>query len=338
EYNDVLLTTYLSSMTKQLSVANELLDKQLFLTAGNGSGGGGGGSGWWALLAVIIAASVLLTIYQNAIVLFLAPYRSWTASTWWTPIAAIAVMVFFCIPPLVGRVIVVIIRGLFWGFWKGVLITLVGVILGEFLVFLAVRHFFLSWGEAQEEKHNVYASTATLLRSGGLWINTVVRLSFISGHVVTIVQAITNVRSWIFLVSIIPAMPRQVATVYIGSVFLSTDTSTATRSKIISYVLYGITFLFSVIAGLIVVRRVNKVYKGDEGQRKSLNAAERGGSDVEVFGEGSEEASEESDSTMVPIPKPKQRGSWSVYDVSSSEGSDQEGTPRAGMPRGRGRP
>ncbi|GAA5870823.1 hypothetical protein JCM16303_001596 [Sporobolomyces ruberrimus] len=62
EYNDALLTTYLSSLTKQLLTANELLDKQLLLVnstnnsgpsggrsggGGNGgqaSGGGGGGS------------------------------------------------------------------------------------------------------------------------------------------------------------------------------------------------------------------------------------------------------------------------------------------------------
>ncbi|GAA5961597.1 hypothetical protein JCM3765_002642 [Sporobolomyces pararoseus] len=47
EYNDALLTTYLSSLTKQLLTANELLDKQLLLVTSNSSGGGrsGGGGG-----------------------------------------------------------------------------------------------------------------------------------------------------------------------------------------------------------------------------------------------------------------------------------------------------
>ncbi|ORY90688.1 Mov34-domain-containing protein [Leucosporidium creatinivorum] len=46
EYNDVLLTTYLSTLTKQLNSANDLLDKQLLLVSGaNASGGGGGGRG-----------------------------------------------------------------------------------------------------------------------------------------------------------------------------------------------------------------------------------------------------------------------------------------------------
>lgn len=49
EYNDALLTTYLSSLTKQLLTANDLLDKQLLLVntnaAGGGRGGGGPGSG-----------------------------------------------------------------------------------------------------------------------------------------------------------------------------------------------------------------------------------------------------------------------------------------------------
>ncbi|GAA5864757.1 hypothetical protein JCM3774_006063 [Rhodotorula dairenensis] len=46
EYNDVLLTTYLSALTKQLETANALLDKQLLLVSaqpgGKGDGGGGG--------------------------------------------------------------------------------------------------------------------------------------------------------------------------------------------------------------------------------------------------------------------------------------------------------
>lgn len=45
EYNDVLLTTYLATLTKQLYAANRLLDQQMLLTAGlNPSGlmGGGG--------------------------------------------------------------------------------------------------------------------------------------------------------------------------------------------------------------------------------------------------------------------------------------------------------
>ncbi|GAA5826308.1 hypothetical protein JCM5353_003787 [Sporobolomyces roseus] len=47
EYNDALLTTYLSSLTKQLLTANELLDKQLLLvnSSQSGSGGRGGGGG-----------------------------------------------------------------------------------------------------------------------------------------------------------------------------------------------------------------------------------------------------------------------------------------------------
>ncbi|GAA5979722.1 hypothetical protein JCM10908_003020 [Rhodotorula pacifica] len=51
EYNDVLLTTYLSALTKQLETCNALLDKQLLLDPGLTSGrserttGGGGGGG-----------------------------------------------------------------------------------------------------------------------------------------------------------------------------------------------------------------------------------------------------------------------------------------------------
>ncbi|POY76010.1 hypothetical protein BMF94_0733 [Rhodotorula taiwanensis] len=45
EYNDVLLTTYLSALTKQLETANALLDKQLLVVSGQASGKEGGGPG-----------------------------------------------------------------------------------------------------------------------------------------------------------------------------------------------------------------------------------------------------------------------------------------------------
>ncbi|GAA5973372.1 hypothetical protein JCM11641_003098 [Rhodosporidiobolus odoratus] len=45
EYNDVLLTNYLATLTKQLSTANELLDKQLLVVSSSGPGGEGGRSG-----------------------------------------------------------------------------------------------------------------------------------------------------------------------------------------------------------------------------------------------------------------------------------------------------
>ncbi|GAA6053644.1 hypothetical protein JCM3770_001677 [Rhodotorula araucariae] len=49
EYNDVLLTTYLSALTKQLETANILLDKQLLVvqsaSGGKEGGPGGGGTG-----------------------------------------------------------------------------------------------------------------------------------------------------------------------------------------------------------------------------------------------------------------------------------------------------
>ncbi|KAM0787944.1 hypothetical protein ACM66B_006149 [Microbotryomycetes sp. NB124-2] len=43
EYNDVLLTTYLATLTKQLNTANDLLDKQLLLVSNSGMGAGGRG-------------------------------------------------------------------------------------------------------------------------------------------------------------------------------------------------------------------------------------------------------------------------------------------------------
>ncbi|KAM0747175.1 hypothetical protein T439DRAFT_359514 [Meredithblackwellia eburnea MCA 4105] len=217
---------------------------------------------YWVLIVVFIAASVVVSVYQNTIVAWIVPWKEWIASRWWTKIVSVLLLVLFAIPPMVGHVVLVVIYGMVYGLLQGCIITVVGTILGEYVVFVAVRALFMKKAIEKEKESVNYACTAELLRTGGLWINTLVRLSFLSGHVVTILQAVANVPSWIFLVGMLPAQLRQCATVYIGTVFVtSQDPNKAGPSnQALSFVIYALTFLLSVIAAYISMRRAREIY------------------------------------------------------------------------------
>ena len=53
-----------------------------------------------------------------------------------------------------------------------------------------------------ERSSPFYASIAIVLRHGGLMINSLLRVSFISGHVTTVLQALSGTPLWIFIVAL----------------------------------------------------------------------------------------------------------------------------------------
>lgn len=52
-----------------------------------------------------------------------------------------------------------------------------------------------------EQSSAFYAAIAIVLRHGGFMINTLLRVSFISGHITTILQALAGTPIWIFLLA-----------------------------------------------------------------------------------------------------------------------------------------
>lgn len=47
-------------------------------------------------------------------------------------------------------------------------------------------------------------------------MNTIVRLTFVSAHAITIMQALARVPVWIFVIAVVPGLANQVVLVWTG--------------------------------------------------------------------------------------------------------------------------
>ncbi|KAM0787149.1 hypothetical protein ACM66B_006400 [Microbotryomycetes sp. NB124-2] len=200
--------------------------------------------GWWCLVAVVLVLAVFLGMYQDQVVAFMGGHAERIRA--WPPSWAVAILVLwiFAIPA-------VLTIGLIWGLLRGAVIVCVGRTTGELWVFLAVRWKFQERARKTEESSLLYACIAEILRGGGLAINTAVRVSFISGHVITILQSLTGVATWVFLLAQVPDLGSQIALVYVG---------TDSTSTIVSILTYAATLLFSLGALLLLWKPIRSVY------------------------------------------------------------------------------
>ncbi|KAK4047291.1 hypothetical protein OIO90_006252 [Microbotryomycetes sp. JL221] len=172
---------------------------------------------WWALTGCIITAAILLAVYEDRVVEFIGLHgeriKSWPCS--W--VGAIVLLWIFAIPPMIGQAVAVLTIGLIWGMLRGCALVAFGRTTGELWVFLAVRWKFEARAIKIEQQNVLYGCIAEILRHGGLGINTAVRLSYISGHVITILQSLTGVPTWMFVVAQIPDLAPQFALVWMGT-------------------------------------------------------------------------------------------------------------------------
>lgn len=90
--------------------------------------------------------------------------------------------------------------------------------------------------EKLERKDVNYACMCAIVREGGFWIAFLARLSAIPGHLVTPVLSATGMSLWVFSLATILSMPKQLAAVYIGTLFEEDADSRPTSEKIIECV------------------------------------------------------------------------------------------------------
>ncbi|ORY88680.1 hypothetical protein BCR35DRAFT_329920 [Leucosporidium creatinivorum] len=196
--------------------------------------------GVWVVLLIACVAAVAVSFYHDHIVNFIAGYKARILEWWMSPFIAVLALMIWAIPPMVGHPLLVLVIGLVWGLLKGSIITIVGTVLGELVVYLVIRAAFMERAKEEEASSPFYASVALVLRSGGLWPNTFVRVSFISGHITTILQALTGTPWYIFI---------------LAHVFGKHDS--ASHTFLISALIYAFTMSFSAIAAVILWRRVS---------------------------------------------------------------------------------
>jgi hypothetical protein len=118
-----------------------------------------------------------------------------------------------------------------------------------------------------EEKSRLYAGLAHVMRRDGLWMITLVRWSYLPGHLVTCIQSTIGISVWIFGIACAISLPKQLALVYLGVLFGDThkldnqgksesqireEAESNTRHKVVSWTVLCITGFLSVVAMYII--------------------------------------------------------------------------------------
>ncbi|POW02315.1 hypothetical protein PSTT_11884 [Puccinia striiformis] len=135
--------------------------------------------------------------------------------------------------------------GLVWGLWIGFAIVSVGTLAGELANYWAFKYACSHRAAKLEKKDVNYAS----------------RLSAIPGHLVTPVFATTGMSLFIFTAATVISMPKQLAGVYLGTLFNTSETEDGTAdkstgSKAVKYSVIGLTFIVTVVAALYIYRKM----------------------------------------------------------------------------------
>ncbi|KAI0667984.1 hypothetical protein C8Q78DRAFT_941278, partial [Trametes maxima] len=216
----------------------------------------------WTLLVVIGALAFVITFLamQHRIVNAMRPFADWMHDTpggWLIPIAIMFVISF---PPLFGHEIIAVLCGDVWGVWIGFGIVAAGTVLGELGNFYAFKWWCTGRGKKLEEKRLTYALYAQVAREGGIAVATIMRLTFIPGHLLTAVFSTCGMGVWTFLTAAVLSLPKQLATVYLGVSQNSGGNSAQTGG--IKAVVILATIAMTYVAMRFINKKVDEVKMG----------------------------------------------------------------------------
>ncbi|KAI9628420.1 hypothetical protein KEM48_011703 [Puccinia striiformis f. sp. tritici PST-130] len=221
---------------------------------------------YYVLLIILLIAVAIVAIFHHQIVTGLHPFVQSMRNLkingfevgWVIPVAVLFIISF---PPLFGHEIVIILCGLVWGLWIGFAIVSVGTLAGELANYWAFKYACSHRAAKLEKKDVNYACMCVVIREGGFWIAFLARLSAIPGHLVTPVFATTGMSLFIFTAATVISMPKQLAGVYLGTLFNTSETEDGTAdkstgSKAVKYSVIGLTFIVTVVAALYIYRKM----------------------------------------------------------------------------------
>ncbi|KAJ7778107.1 hypothetical protein B0H16DRAFT_1405862 [Mycena metata] len=169
-----------------------------------------------AVLVIVVVVIILIEVFHNKIVDALMPVSQWLhriTAGWLIPIVVLIALSF---PPLFGHEIVAMLCGLVWGLGAGFGIVAAGTIIGEICTFFTFKSCLSRRGAKLELTSLSYGTLARVVRDGGLRIAVIARFSALPSHFTTAVFATCGMPFWMFLVSAVAGLPKQVALVYIG--------------------------------------------------------------------------------------------------------------------------
>ncbi|KAG8728609.1 Tlg2-vesicle protein [Ceratobasidium sp. 414] len=205
-----------------------------------------------AVIAVLITITVLISVFQDKIVKALVPAAEWVKKApagWLIPIAIIVVL---SIPPLFGAEIIHILCGFTYGLWIGFLVTCAGMVIGECITFFMFRTCLRSRAEKMERGGSGsprFGALARVIREGGFLVAVVLRYSAFPTHIITALFAVCGLGFFMFLLTLVLSLPRQLAGVYIGVLAKEVaEGHPSKRDQQLSTIVLVITILITVIA------------------------------------------------------------------------------------------
>ncbi|KAI9613182.1 hypothetical protein H4Q26_010461 [Puccinia striiformis f. sp. tritici PST-130] len=206
---------------------------------------------YYVLLIILLIAVAIVAIFHHQIVTGLHPFVQSMRNLkingfevgWVIPVAVLFIISF---PPLFGHEIVIILCGLVWGLWIGFAIVSVGTLAGELANYWAFK-YACSHRAAKLEKKDVNYACITIISDSRTLSNPVF--------------ATTGMSLFIFTAATVISMPKQLAGVYLGTLFNTSETEDGTAdkstgSKAVKYSVIGLTFIVTVVAALYIYRKM----------------------------------------------------------------------------------
>ncbi|QRV81969.1 Golgi apparatus membrane protein TVP38 [Ceratobasidium sp. AG-Ba] len=213
------------------------------------------------VVTILIAITIVIAVFQDKIIEALVPAAEWVYKApagWLIPIV---ILIILSIPPLFGAEIIHILAGFTYGLWIGFLITCAGMVIGECITFYMFRSCLRSRAEKMEKGTGGgsprFGALARVIREGGFWVTLVIRFSAFPTHITTALFATCGVSFFMFLLTLVLSLPRQLAGVYIGVLAKQkAEGHTSTQDKVLSNVILGITIAITVAAMIWIQSRL----------------------------------------------------------------------------------
>ncbi|KAA1100792.1 Tlg2-vesicle protein [Puccinia graminis f. sp. tritici] len=306
---------------------------------------------YYVLLVLILIGIGVVAIYHHQIVIALHPFVQSMRNLkvngvevgWLIPVGVLFIISF---PPLFGHEIVIILCGLVWGLWLGFAIVSLGTLLGELANYWTFKYLCSHRAAKLEKKDVNYACMCVVIREGGFWIAFLARLSAIPGHLVTPVFATTGMSLTIFTAATVISMPKQLAGVYLGTLF--TDSSSKDNnnqdegsgtggtgeggggSTAVKYSVLAVSFLVTIVAALYIYKKMalarTRLFPDDQlpivSRPSTANPPPLAPSSVGATAGGTSDRAGTDTRSYEHAPSPQRMPTTSSYESSSSSSTD----------------
>ena len=213
----------------------------------------------------------------------------------------VAILIAISFPPLFGHELIALLCGVVYGLWIGFAIVALGTFLGE----SELAIFQKSRGKADHQSWNLVCIQIRIQKEGcqtrknqsHLWLTRtcysrwrvpgtfspysfchkniyssnrlqvvlIIRFSIIPAHFSTAVFSTCNVKFWYFAIAVFLTLPKQIILVYLGVLFVQES-----KDNTVNYVVLGLTFLTTVVAGAYIytqMRRARKILLDEQAAR-----------------------------------------------------------------------